>query len=123
MQVAEIHELNSRIEAIREVISNIDKEINESGASVANLRENIRVRKLVDDIEKTQTEIDSYDMEEAARARRNFEEKYNLAKQKETDLQATVSHDSTYSLKVVNFAASFNSILTLVGSLALTNRN
>ena len=64
-------------------MAEIDKEINESGASMANLRENIRVRKLVRAIEATQTEIDSFDMEEAAKARRTFKEKYDGEKERE----------------------------------------
>ena len=39
----EINELSERVEAQRRVIEKIDKEINESGASQASLRENIRV--------------------------------------------------------------------------------
>jgi DNA repair protein RAD50 len=69
----------------------IEKEINASGASVANYRENIRVRKLAKEIRDTQTEIDSYDMEEAARARRNFQDKYGPAKERENALHTSVS--------------------------------
>lgn len=86
-----LQDIGHNIEAVREVIAKIDKEINESGASVANLRENIRVRKLSRDITETQAEIDSHDMEEAARARRNFQEKYNVAKDKENELQTSVA--------------------------------
>jgi DNA repair protein RAD50 len=89
----DLRELGNSIEAARDVITKIDKEINESGASVANLRENIRVRKLVRDIAETQAEIDSHDMEEAAKARRNFQDKYNKEKQRENDLHTSVSTD------------------------------
>jgi DNA repair protein RAD50 len=88
---AQVKELSEKIDVIRETIREMDKEINASGASVANLRDNIRVRKLAKEIVDTQTEIDSYDMEEAAKARRNFEEKYGKAKEKENSLQTTVS--------------------------------
>lgn len=87
----ELQDLSDQIETVREVITGIDKEINESGASVANLRENIRVRKLSKDIQDTQAEIDSHDMEEAAKARRNYQDKYKLAKDKENELNTTVS--------------------------------
>lgn len=86
----EIEDLARSIDQIRGVIASIEKVINESGASVANLRENLRVRRLLNDIAKTQQEIDSYDMEEAARARRNFTEKYDVAKKKENDLHSKV---------------------------------
>jgi|ERR1700722_1724407 len=86
----QIHDLGIAIERVRETIANIDKEINESGASVSSLRENIRVRKLMRDIAATKAEIDSHDMEEAAKFKRNFENKYNIEKQKETELQSKV---------------------------------
>ncbi|KAF8895513.1 hypothetical protein BD779DRAFT_1640508 [Infundibulicybe gibba] len=89
---AKLQDIAGRIEVIREEIAKIDKEINESGASVANLRENIRVRRLVKDIKETQAQIDSYDMEEAARSKRKFEELYNVEKERERRLQASYSH-------------------------------
>ncbi|PFH54076.1 hypothetical protein AMATHDRAFT_852 [Amanita thiersii Skay4041] len=88
----EIQNLTEQIENSREIIARIEKEINEGGASVANLRENIRVRRLTKDIIATQEEIDSYDMDEAAKARRNFETKYSVAKEKENELHTAYSH-------------------------------
>jgi DNA repair protein RAD50 len=88
-----IKDLNREIEELRATIAEIDKEINESGASLANLRENIRIRKLAHEIEATKAEIDSYDMEEAARARRNFQDKYTDEKEKETQMQSKVNLD------------------------------
>jgi chromosome segregation ATPase len=87
---ARIGELALAIEQARDAIALIDKEINEGGASVANLRENIRVRKLVRDVKSTQAEIDSHDMEEAAKARRTFAERYQVEKDKETEMQSSV---------------------------------
>ncbi|KXN81764.1 DNA repair protein RAD50 [Leucoagaricus sp. SymC.cos] len=84
---AELQDLNKQLNGIREIITEIQKEINESGASVANLRDNIRARRLVKQIGEVQAEIDSHDMEEMAKARRNFEEKYKLAKEKEDNLR------------------------------------
>ncbi|KAF9445394.1 hypothetical protein P691DRAFT_735057 [Macrolepiota fuliginosa MF-IS2] len=83
----ELQESNKQLNTIREIIADIQKEINEGGASVANLRDNIRARRLIGEISEVQTEIDSHDMEEMARARRNFEEKYKLAKEKEDNLR------------------------------------
>lgn len=87
---AEIQQFNSQLEAARTTIGGIEKEIHESGASMANLRENIRVRKLVKDIATTQAQIDTYDMEEAAKAKRIFQEKYQKEKDRETEMQSKV---------------------------------
>ena len=87
---AKIHELDRDLEGARQVIARIDKEINESGASVANLRDNIRLRKLIRDIAATQDEIDSHDMDEAAKAKRNFEDQYKVKKAEESELQSKV---------------------------------
>ncbi|KAF5382729.1 hypothetical protein D9615_002851 [Tricholomella constricta] len=88
----ELKRLTESIDAARETIKEIDKEINASGASVANYRDNIRVRKLAREIIETQAEIDSHDMNEAAKAKRNFEDKYGKAKEKENQLHTSYSH-------------------------------
>ncbi len=94
----ELQELNQQLDTVRGVITDIQKEINESGASVANLRDNIRARRLIRQIGEVQAEIESHDMEEMAKARRNFEEKYKLAKEKEDNLRVEVG---TYTLSVI----------------------
>ncbi|CCM03496.1 uncharacterized protein FIBRA_05630 [Fibroporia radiculosa] len=88
----EIQRLGLQLEDIRSTIHLIDKEISESGASVANLRENLRIRRLRQDIAATQDEIDLIDLEEAAKAKRIFEEKYNVEKQRETHIQSKYAH-------------------------------
>ncbi len=92
---SEIKELNHHLEEARTKIADIDREISESGAFVGNLRENMRVRKLIKDIAATQAEIEKYDLDEAAKAKRIFDEKYSVEKQKETDLHADVRMQST----------------------------
>ena len=87
----EVEALAVEIEGARDKIAVIDKEINESDASMGNLRENIRIRKLIRDIAATQDEIDSHDMEEAAKARRNFDQQYKIKKAQESELQSKVS--------------------------------
>lgn len=89
---SEIQEISIKVENIRENIAKIDKEISESGSSISNLRANLRIRKLVTDIAATQAEIDSYDMESAAKAKRTFEDRYQAEKQKETDMQSKYAH-------------------------------
>ena len=48
------------------------------------------MRKLAKEIDVTQAEIDAMDMEQAAKARRQFDQKYNLEKQRETEMQSKV---------------------------------
>lgn len=86
----QLQDLQAQIEASREVITSIDKEINESGATISNLRDNIIVHNLLRDIAKTQKDIDNLDMEEAAKARRNYEDKYEPAKRREDKLGEAV---------------------------------
>ncbi|KAF8195567.1 AAA domain-containing protein [Pholiota molesta] len=93
----QISEIQTRMEASREAISSISREINESGATISNLRDNIIVQKLTRDIATMQAEIDSYDMEGAAKARRNYEDKYEPAKRREDKL-SEVYHQLTGEL-------------------------
>lgn len=86
----EITELGIKIENVRETVAKIDREINEGGSLISRLRDNIRMRRLVKDIEATQAEIDSYDMEGAAKAKRTFEDRYQVEKQRETEMQSKV---------------------------------
>lgn len=86
----DIKDLVTNIENVRDDIAKIDREISESGSLVVNLRENIRIRRLALDIAATQAEIDSCDMEGAAKAKRNFEDRYQVEKQRETEMQSKV---------------------------------
>lgn len=85
-----IRELGLDIEQIRKNIAQLDKEINEGGAALTNLRENRRIRKLQSDIQQTQDAIDTCDLEGAAKAKRNFEEKYQPEKDRENEMQQKV---------------------------------
>ncbi|KAG2001813.1 RAD50 [Coprinopsis cinerea AmutBmut pab1-1] len=85
-------EATSRLQGCREAIKVIEKEINEAGASQTNLRENIRVRKLQKEILEIQAEIESYDVEEAAKARRNFQDQWEKRKEKEERLNKSTHH-------------------------------
>ncbi|KAH9969662.1 P-loop containing nucleoside triphosphate hydrolase protein [Russula dissimulans] len=89
---AKIQEHQLEIEQIRKTIAQLDKEINEGGAALTNLRENRRIRKLQSDIQATQKEIDSCDLEGAAKAKRNFEEKYQPEKDRENEMQQRSAH-------------------------------
>ena len=85
-----IKELAIDLESARDTIAVIDKEVNDSNASIANLRENIRVRKLTKEIDATRAEIDAMDVEQAVKARRHFEQKYDSEKSRETRMQSKV---------------------------------
>ncbi len=56
------------------------------------MQENIRIRQLARQVKDIQDKIDGFDLEAAARARRNFEEKYGPEKEKEQKLQASVRY-------------------------------
>ena len=88
-------DLQVQIEDVRRTIASIEKEINESGATLSNLRDNIIVRRLKEKIETIDKDIASFDMEEAAKARRNYEDKYQPAKAKEQKLNEVVRSLST----------------------------
>ena len=95
---SEIKSLEQELEKHRQQINAIGKEIAEEGAFIVRLRENERFRKLKKNLRENQEKIQSYDMEAAAKARRQFDEKYGPAKKRESELQAKVAHliDVTY---------------------------
>ncbi|RPD62360.1 hypothetical protein L227DRAFT_34009 [Lentinus tigrinus ALCF2SS1-6] len=89
---AEVQEQALKLEQIRTKLGEIDREINEAGVTMANLRENLRFRRLKRDLAATESELNAIDMEEAAKAKRIWTEKWNVEKQKETDLQTKYAH-------------------------------
>ncbi|KAK0221652.1 P-loop containing nucleoside triphosphate hydrolase protein [Armillaria fumosa] len=88
----EIKECMDSLQKCRESITQLDREIGGGDAKRANLQENIRIRQLARQVKDIQDKIDGLDLEAAARARRNFEEKYGPEKEKEQKLQASYSH-------------------------------
>ncbi len=62
----------------------LEKDIHEADSSMANLRDNLRLRRLAKDIATIDAEIATFDMEETAKAKRNFEDKYPKEKERET---------------------------------------
>ncbi|KAG7088433.1 hypothetical protein E1B28_012426 [Marasmius oreades] len=91
-QETRIKELTEREKQGRKDIEVLEKELSESNLFQKNLRDNVRARKLAQQIEETQAGIDKYDMEEAAKARRTFEQQWPIYKQKEDDLHQRYSH-------------------------------
>ncbi|KAK0201990.1 hypothetical protein DFS33DRAFT_1037600 [Desarmillaria ectypa] len=88
----EIKECMDNLQKSRDSITQLDREIGGGDAKRANLQENIRIRQLARQVKDIQDKIDGLDLEAAARARRNFEEKYGPEKEKEQKLQASYSH-------------------------------
>lgn len=78
------------IEDIRKSKGEFEKEIHESDSFLANLRDNERIRKLRRNIAENKSKIDDFDMEEAAKARRQFDAKYTVEKKREGDMEAEV---------------------------------
>ncbi|KAH9922826.1 P-loop containing nucleoside triphosphate hydrolase protein [Epithele typhae] len=83
----EVQDLVVRTEKIRAKIGDIDREIAEAGLTLANLRENLRFRRTKRELEEAKAELAKIDMEEAAKAKRIWTEKWTKEKEKETDLQ------------------------------------
>lgn len=86
-----MNEAGARLEDCRRRIKAVEKEISDAGASNANLRENIRIRKLRKNIAEWGRQIQSLDVEEAAKAKENFEKHWPRMKEEEVQLNTEVS--------------------------------
>ncbi|KAL0567094.1 DNA repair protein rad50 [Marasmius crinis-equi] len=91
-QELRVKELTEHEKQCRKDIEMVDKELSESTLFQKNLRDNIRTLKLAQQIEATQAEINEFDMEKAAKAKRDFKEKWPGFKQREDDLHQQYSH-------------------------------
>jgi DNA repair protein RAD50 len=85
-----ITELNAIIESKRTNLAGLDKEIHEGGATLARYQNNIQLRKSRATLAKINDDISKLDLEEAARAKRNFDKLYPLMKAKLDKLIAQV---------------------------------
>ena len=68
----------------------IDKEIAESGSNNSKIRDNLRIREMRREIERIKEKIESFDLEEAAKARRQFDTKYASEKKRQSDMESEV---------------------------------
>lgn len=68
---------------MREEMEALSREIASAVSSLSTLKSNLRLRKIKRDIEAAQAEIDGLDLEEASKARQQFDEKYARAKEAE----------------------------------------
>jgi DNA repair protein RAD50 len=87
----ELTAANARLEACRTKIKGVEKEISDAGASNANLRENIRIRKLRKSIEEWEKKIAGSDVVGAADAKLKFEKQWPKMKDHEARLNTEVS--------------------------------
>jgi hypothetical protein len=86
----EVIELSDDVNGSSKLVAELNREIASGGSTMANIRENLRVRKLQAEIDATQAEINTYDLEGAAQAKQNFEERYAREKKKEDSLHGEV---------------------------------
>ncbi|KAH7340554.1 hypothetical protein B0J17DRAFT_704970 [Rhizoctonia solani] len=83
-----IVEIEQSVQGLREEVAEIDREIHESGATLAKFRDNLSLRRMKQEIEELQNEIDHHDLEQAGAAKAQFEEKYQIEKDKENKLRS-----------------------------------
>lgn len=92
------------IEKLRDECRTVEREIHASGAILANLRENARFRKLVRETKNVSEEITRLDIEEAAKAKRQFDTKWATAQEREQTLNREVRYLlSTTVFELFNF--------------------
>lgn len=71
-----IFELNDAIRQRSDELAAVTRQEHEGGATYARYTDNLRLRRLRTKLAQLQSELSGYDMEEAARAKRNFDKKY-----------------------------------------------
>jgi DNA repair protein RAD50 len=67
------------------------QEVSSANTTLSNLKDNIRLRKINRDIQEVETEKAGLDLEEASRARQQFDERYGPAKAQEEEANRQVS--------------------------------
>ena len=86
----EIQQVEGEVERLRTLVQKQDNDVSAAGADLANLRENLRLRKLQREIQETKDLIRSLKLEEASKAKEQFEEKWEKAKAAENEAQSRV---------------------------------
>jgi DNA repair protein RAD50 len=101
-----ITELSDIVRQRRDAIAVVEKEKNEGGATLARYRDNVRLRKLRAELVQVKRERDSYDMEEASKARRNFERTFPKMQEKLERLKDKVREDLVLAINMSDYARS-----------------
>jgi DNA repair protein RAD50 len=86
----EVAELTEDADGAQKLVNDLSGDIASGGSTMANIRENLRVRRLQAEIDATQAEIDTYDLNSAAQAKQNFEDRYAQLKKREDNLHGEV---------------------------------
>ena len=116
----EIQQVEGEVERLRALVQKQDNDVSAAGADLANLRENLRLRKLQREIQETKDFIKSLKLEEASKAKEEFDEKWGKAKAAENEAQGRVRicvfiHDTNRSPFIVlktGGGAEFTSVPT-----------
>jgi DNA repair protein RAD50 len=87
---SQIEQTLTGIEELRAGVQELDKELNESGSTNANIRENLRIRKIRSDLGDIKTSMDALNLEAAGQARQDYERTYKEAKEREVQVQSKV---------------------------------
>lgn len=77
--------------AIDNSISSLQSELGRASSRQNNISANLRYRSTLADIKKVQEEIDSIDLESAAKSRKEFNKKFQAKTMEENRVQAEVS--------------------------------
>lgn len=97
-----ITDLSDVLNERRKTIAIVEKEKNEGGATLARYRDNQRLRKLRSSLVAAKAERAQYDMDEASKAKRNFERTYPKMQEKldklKDKVQCLVPLESVLSL-------------------------
>lgn len=88
-------DLNQELNETQEQIDQFQQEILLNQVTMNNLQKNLNLRKLVRTIEETQAEMAKLDIEETAKARRNFDTQFAELEEKETSYHDAVCPFST----------------------------
>lgn len=87
----QIAELDSDISDLQQDIANLRNDLASSDQRAQNIDNNILYRQAERQIDQLQVEIESIDLEEAARAKSQFDTKYKRAERERTENYAKVS--------------------------------
>ena len=86
----QIAQLDNDISDLQQEIANLRNDHASSDQRAQNIDNNIAFRTAIKQIKDLQTEIESIDLEEAARAKQQFDTKYQKAERERTELYGKV---------------------------------
>lgn len=93
-----IQQILGEVEKMRAEVETLGTEVSSASTTLSNLKDNIRLRKISNDIAATAAELEGLNLDEASRAREQFDEKYPRAKASEEEATRQVSR-KTFTLE------------------------